>query len=225
MRDYKLIVIEGVDSSGKQTQSALLKEKIRAAGKNVVSIEFPNYKSDSSAIVKMYLGGEFGTDASDVSGYAASMFFAVDRFASVRGEWKEFFGNGNIIIADRYTTSNMVHQASKIDDFKDKEKFLDWLADLEYNKLALPKPDVVVFLDMPVKNAMELMAKRNNKINDSEVKDIHESNAEYLQKSYDNAVFVANREGWQTIHCTKNGKVRSIEDISGEIFSVVKNHL
>ncbi len=225
MRDYKLIVIEGVDSSGKQTQSALLKKKLEEKGEKVVSVEFPNYKSDSSSVVKMYLGGQFGTDASDVSGYAASMFFAVDRFASVKGEWKELFSNGNIVIADRYTTSNMIHQASKIEDFKDKEIFLDWLADLEYNKLTLPKPDLVVFLDMPVKNAMELMAKRANKINNSDVKDIHESNIEYLQKSYDNAVFVANREGWTTVHCTKDGEVRSIEDISEEIFSAVSSIL
>ena len=221
MKDFKLIVIEGVDSSGKQTQSALLKEKLINNGKNVVSIEFPNYKSESSAVVKMYLGGEFGKDAGDVSGYAASMFFAVDRFASVKGEWKEYFADGNIIIADRYTTSNMVHQASKIENLKEKEIFLDWLSDLEYNKLTLPKPDLVIFLDMPVKNAMELMARRANKINDSDVKDIHESNMEYLQKSYDNAVFVAKREGWTTVHCTNNGEVRSIEDISGEIYSIV----
>lgn len=223
MKDFKLIVIEGVDSSGKQTQSALLKEKLKDKGENVVSIEFPNYKSDSSAVVKMYLGGEFGKDAGDVSGYAASMFFAVDRFASVRGEWKEHFGKGNIIIADRYTTSNMVHQASKIENLKEKEIFLDWLRDLEYNKLALPKPDLVIFLDMPVKNAMELMAERANKINNSAVKDIHESDMGYLRKSYDNAVFVANRENWTTVHCTNNGKVRSIEDISDEIFSIVSN--
>jgi len=221
MKNFKLIVIEGVDSSGKQTQSALLKEKLKNIGKNVVSIEFPNYKSDSSAVVKMYLSGEFGKDAEAVSGYAASTFFAVDRFASVKGEWKDFFSDGNIIIADRYTTSNMVHQASKIENLQEKEIFLDWLHDLEYNKLALPEPDLVIFLDMPVRNAMELMAKRSNKINNSDVKDIHESNMEYLQKSYDNAVFVAEREKWTTVHCTSDGKVRSIEDISEEIFSIV----
>ena len=139
-KDFKLIVIEGVDSSGKATQSALLKERLAKEGKNVVSVEFPNYQSDSSSVVKMYLGGEFGTDPNAVSPYAASMFFAVDRVASVKVTWKDLFSNGNIVIADRYTTSNMVHQASKIQDAKAKGEFLDWLYDLEYEKLSLPNP-------------------------------------------------------------------------------------
>lgn len=225
MNDYKIIVIEGVDSSGKATQAALLAERLRVDGKKVVDIEFPNYKSNSSAVVKMYLGGEFGTDPGDVSPYAASSFFAIDRYASVRGEWKGYFSEGNIVIADRYTTSNMVHQASKIDDLDKKSAFLDWLYDFEYEKLALPKPDLVIFLDMPVENALELMKNRANKIDNSEVKDIHESNISYLQKSYDNACFVADKYGWCRIRCAKNGKVRTIEDISSEIFEQVRKIL
>lgn len=225
MRDYKIIVIEGVDSSGKATQSQLLAQKLLEDGKNVISVEFPNYKSESSSVVKMYLGGDFGTDPNCVSPYAASTFFAVDRYASVNGEWKEFFKNNNIIIADRYTTSNMVHQASKIEDLDEKSKFLDWLYDFEYNILSLPEPDLVIFLDMPVKNARELMAHRANKIDNSSVKDIHERNENHLQLSYDNACFVAEKYGWNKVECTKDGKVRSIEDISGEIYNIVKSIL
>ena len=130
-RDFKLIVVEGVDSSGKATQSALLQQKLTEMGKKVVNVEFPNYASDSSAVVKMYLGGAFGSDPNAVSPYAASAFFAVDRVASVKATWKDLFSNGNIVIADRYTTSNMVHQASKIQDLDKKSEFLDWLFDLE----------------------------------------------------------------------------------------------
>ena len=225
MRDYKIIVIEGVDSSGKATQSHLLAQKLSEDKKKVISVEFPNYKSDSSSVVKMYLGGDFGTDPNSVSPYAASTFFAVDRFASVNGEWKEYFGDNNIIIADRYTTSNMVHQASKINDEDEKSKFLDWLYDFEYNVLSLPKPDLVIFLDMPVENARQLMAERANKIDNSSVKDIHERNENHLQKSYDNACFVAEKYAWKRIKCTEDGKVRSIEDISNEIYDVVKKIL
>ena len=221
-RDYKIIVIEGVDSSGKATQSKILSDRLKKDGKSVISVEFPNYKSDSSSVVKMYLGGDFGTDPESVSPYAASTFFAVDRFASVKAEWKDYFSGGNIVIADRYTTSNMVHQASKIENSEEKSKFLDWLYDFEYNILSLPKPDLVIFLDMPVENARQLMKDRANKINNSSVKDIHESNEDYLNKSYENACFVAEKYGWNRIKCAVDGKVRTIDDISDEIYEAVK---
>ena len=225
IKDYKIIVIEGVDSSGKATQSQLLAKKLENDGKPVISVEFPNYKSDSSSVVKMYLNGNFGLDPNSVSPYAASTFFAVDRFASVNGEWKDYFSNGNIVIADRYTTSNMVHQASKIDDLEEKSKFLDWLYDFEYKVLSLPQPDLVIFLDMPVENARQLMAQRANKIDNSSVKDIHERNESYLQQSYDNACFVAEKYGWKRIKCAVDGRVRTIEDISDEIYEAVKSVL
>ncbi len=224
-KDYKIIVIEGVDSSGKATQSQLLAKRLENDGKPVISVEFPNYKSDSSSVVKMYLNGDFGLDPNSVSPYAASTFFAVDRFSSVNGEWKDYFSNGNIVIADRYTTSNMVHQASKIANIEEKSKFLDWLYDFEYNVLSLPQPDLVIFLDMPVENARQLMAQRANKIDNSSVKDIHERNESYLQQSYDNACFVAEKYGWKIVKCAADGKVRTIEDISDEIFEAVKSVL
>lgn len=220
-KDFKLIVIEGVDSSGKATQSSLLKEKLIRMGKKVASIEFPNYAHESSAVVKMYLNGDFGKDPNAVNPYATSMLFAIDRFASCKATWKELFANDTIIIADRYTTSNMVHQASKIKDSKEKSEFLDWLYDLEYEKLSLPEPDLVIFLDMPPENARQLMEKRANKIDNSSVKDIHESNENYLRESYDNAVFIAQKYNWTTVQCTNGGKLRTLDEISDEIFSIV----
>ncbi len=221
----KLIVIEGVDSSGKATQTEMLHNRLSAEFGNVRKVSFPNYDSPSSAIVKMYLNGDFGTDANSVNAYTASSFFALDRYASVNGEWKDIFYGDGIVIADRYVTSNMVHQASKIGNKADKDAFLDWLYDFEYNKLSLPEPDLIIFLDMPVKYAVELMKNRKNKIDQSDVKDIHESDTEYLNNSYNNAVGVAEKYGWHSISCVAEGKVRSIEDIADEIYDKVKSIL
>lgn len=221
----KLIVIEGVDSSGKATQSKILYDTLLSRKINVSSVEFPNYGGVSSAPVKMYLGGEFGSDPDSVNAYAASILFAVDRFASVKALWKDKFYDGDVVIADRYTTSNMVHQASKISDTEKKSEFLDWLYDLEYNKMELPKPDLVIFLDMPVKYAQMLMANRANKIDNSQVKDIHESNEKYLYEAYNNACFVAKKYNWTHIECVKDGKVRSIEDIASEILDYAEKIL
>jgi len=223
MKNYKLVVIEGVDSSGKQTQTQKLFDNIANMGLKAEKIVFPNYDSQTSSLVKMYLGGEFGKNANDVNPYMASAFFAVDRVGSVRSVWKEKLSGADVVVADRYVTSNMIHQASKIEDSTQKEAFLDWVYDFEYNKLELPKPDLVIFLDMPVKYAMELMASRPNKITSESAKDIHESDANYLNKSYDNAVSVAQKYGWHRISCVKDGKVRTIDDIAEEIFNVFKN--
>ena len=225
MSDYKLVVIEGVDASGKQTQTEKLYENILSAGHRVEKIEFPNYASETSSLVKMYLGGDFGTNAQDVSPYMASAFFAVDRVGSMRCVWKERLENADLVIEDRYVTSNMIHQASKISDSKEKNDFLDWVYDFEYNKLGLPKPALVIFLDMPVKYAKQLLENRKNKINDSVVKDIHEGDTEHLTKSYDNAVTIAEKYGWHRISCVKDGNIRTIDDISQEIFEVCKKLL
>ncbi len=225
MKNYKLVVIEGVDSSGKQTQSDILMDNIKNIGLPVEKIVFPNYESDTSSLVKRYLGGEFGSNANDVNPYTASAFFAVDRVGSIYSVWKERLENTKIVIADRYVTSNMIHQASKIENSAEREAFLDWVYDFEYEKLNLPKPDLIIFLDMPVKYAMQLMANRLNKINSSEIKDIHESDEDYLNKSYDNAVSVAEKYGWHRISCVKDGCIRTIDDISKEIFEVFKTIL
>ena len=218
----KLIVIEGVDSSGKQTQTKNLYNELKNRGYDVMTVAFPNYKSKSSELVKMYLGGEFGDDPNAVNPYTASAFFAVDRVASYKLEWQNELNSDKIIIADRYTTSNMIHQASKIDDIDEKNKFLDWVYDFEYNKLGLPEPDAVIFLDMPVKYAKILMESRPNKIDNTMVLDIHEGNEEYLNHSYNNAVHVCEKYNWLRIKCVDGERIKSIDEIAGEIIEKIE---
>lgn len=219
-----LIVIEGVDCSGKETQTENLYNSLLAEGKKVMRISFPDYQSDSSALVKMYLRGDFGKSAYDVNPYTASAFFAVDRFASYKTKWGEFLTEG-IVIADRYVTSNMVHQASKMATDEEKESYINWLYDFEYEKLGLPKPDMVIFLDMPPEISAKLNMARKNKITGEEVKDIHESDLEYLKASYLNAHFVATHQKWHRIDCAPDNNLRTIEDISEEILNSVKEIL
>jgi len=218
----KLVIIEGVDSSGKATHSEMLYERLLRESKKVKKVEFPNYSSDSSALVKMYLNGEFGDKPEDVNPYAASVFFAIDRFASYKTLWKGFYDDGGIIVSDRYTMSNMIHQAVKIKDADEKKAFLDWLWDLEFIKLGIPVPDCVIFLDMPPEQALSLMENRKNKITGSSQKDIHEKNIEYLQKSYKNACDIAKVYDWNYVCCVKDGSIRSIDDIHEEIYSIVQ---
>jgi dTMP kinase len=215
----KLIVIEGLDASGKQTQTKLVTEKLKEMNYNVMQVSFPDYESNSSALVKMYLNGELSDDPDAISPYAASSFYAVDRYASYIKGWGEFYNNGGIIVADRYTTSNMIHQASKIDVVRAKNLYLDWLFDYEYKLLKLPSPNKVVFLDMPPEYAKKLMAERLNKITGKESKDIHESNQNYLVKSYENALYVSNKFKWDHIYCVEDNVVRSIESINDEIMT------
>lgn len=214
MSKGKLIVIEGLDSSGKETQSRLLCEHLKKSGKKVKRIEFPNYKSDSSALVRMYLGGSFGNSPDCVNAYAASTFFAADRYATYKTDFEEFLNEGGIVVADRYTTSNMIHQASKIADSEKKEAYLDWLDNFEYDLLGLPRPDKVIFLDMPMEIAEKLMAARVNKIDGSEKKDIHERNREYLKATYDAALEVSDKFRWEHVMCGEGGEPLPIEEIS-----------
>ena len=215
----KLIVIEGTDSSGKQTQTELLYEKYKKMGKKVMKITFPNYESPSSAPVKMYLNGEFG-GVEEANIHAVSTMYAVDRYASFKTIWEEFYNSGGIIISDRYTTSNMVHQASKFDDKEEKDNYLEWLVDLEYEKMKIPEPDVVVFLNMPTEMAFKLMEDRKNKITGEDKKDIHENDRDYMQKSHDNACYVANKYSWKEIMCVKGGKLKTIDEIGEEVLGV-----
>jgi len=218
----KLVIIEGVDSSGKATHAEKLYERLLKENERVKKVEFPNYNSDSSALVKMYLNGEFGDKPEDVNPYAASVFFAIDRFASYKTLWKGFYDGGGIIISDRYTMSNMIHQAAKIKDLDEKKAFLDWLWDLEFIKLGIPVPDCVIFLDMPPEHALSLMENRKNKITGLSQKDIHENNIEYLRDSYKNACDIAKVYNWNYVCCVKDGKIRSIDDINDEIYSIVR---
>lgn len=218
----KLIVIEGVDASGKQTQTELLYKYISALTDKVIKIEFPDYESPSSAPVKMYLNGEFGKDANAVNPYAASTFFAVDRFASYKRNWEDKYNEGYIVIADRYVTANMIYQASKLESIEEKEKFCEWVCDLEYEKLGLPRPDIKLFLDVKPEISFALMAKRKNKFTGEEALDIHESDKNYLIKTYNNAKFIADNYGFTTVNCVKDDNLRTIEDIHSEISEKVK---
>ena len=221
----KLIVIDGVDSSGKQTQVEILYNKLKAEGLKVKRISFPNYESNSSALVKMYLAGDLGTNPDELDPYAISTFYAADRYISYITDWKKDLDDGYIIIADRYVSSNMIHQAAKIKDINAKKIFLDWLDSFEYGVYKLPRPDIVIFLNMPVEQAVKLMADRKNKITGDEKKDIHERDVAYLQESYNNAMFIANEYSWNIVNCVNNSAIRKIEDIASEIYSDVKNLL
>ena len=210
----KLIVIEGLDGCGKSTQLELLPQNLLKNGIESRSVSFPDYDSDSSALVKMYLGGAFGKKPGDVNAYAASLFYAVDRFASFKTNWGEYYNQNGVIVSGRYTTSNAVHQTSKMDESEWKN-FLDWLYDLEYNKVAIPKPDKVIFLDMPIEVSQKLLSGRYK--GDETQKDIHESDTEYLNKCRKAAMFTAEYSGWTIIPCAKNGEPRPIEDIAKDI--------
>ena len=218
-----LFVIEGVDGAGKATQTAKLVERLTADGKNPLKVTFPDYENKSSDIVKMYLNGAFGAHADDVNAKAASTFFALDRYVSYKTRWEADYLSDRVIVADRYVTSNMIHQASKLDTIEEKEAFIDWLTDFEYGIYKLPAPSKVVFLDMPPKYAAELTKTRANKSTGEMVQDIHESDRAYIQKSYENALWVAKRYGWHIISCVKDGCIRTIDDISDEVYNYFMN--
>lgn len=219
----KIIVIEGTDSSGKETQSKKIFERLLKENKKVRKLSFPNYDSPACEPVKMYLVGAFGNKALDVNPYPVSTMFAIDRYASYKMDWEKFYNEDGIIITDRYTTSNMVHQASKIKEDKEKNEYLNWLEDLEYEKIGIPRPDIVIFLNMPVEMAAKLMAERKNKITGEEKKDIHEQDLNYLKESYINACNIAKQYNWQEIKCVENERLKTIEEINDEIYSIVQN--
>jgi len=216
----KLIVIEAGDGSGKATQTKLLFDKLSLNNYNVKHVEFPDYQSESSALIKMYLNGEFGNNPNDVNPYAASTFYATDRYASYKKKWGDFYQSGGIILADRYTTSNMVHQAAKIINPDERDEYLNWLWDLEFVKFKLPVPDCVVFLDMHPQYSQILINNRSNKFGDGE-KDIHERNYDYLVHSYNNATQIRVSFGWEMVNCVHNGQLRSKEDIHRDIYEIV----
>ncbi len=218
----RLIIIEsGTDGSGKATQTKLLCEKLSGLDIKVKKITFPNYESESSSLVKMYLRGEFGKNPSEVNPYAASAFYSVDRFASYKMDWEVFLKQGGIVISDRYTTSNMVHQAAKIQDEQERDSYLKWLSELEYEKFGLPVPSRVFFLDMPPEITQKLMENRANKITGEAKKDIHESNKQYLQDSYNNSLYIAKKYNWEIIKCVENGIIRTPQEIHEEIYTKV----
>ena len=221
----KLFVIDGTDASGKQTQLSKLKERLDKEEIEYKSVSFPNYDSESSSLVKIYLNGELSEDPKEISPYIASTFYAADRYVTFKKEYEEYYKNGGIILADRYTTSNMVHQAGKIKDDKEREKFLNWLWDFEFNLYGLPVPTEVFFLNMPTEYAIKLMENRKNKITKEEKKDIHERSPEHLKDAYEEACKLSKKYNWKEIKCVKEGKIRSIEDIHEEIYQELKNKI
>ena len=214
----KLIVIEGLDGSGKSTQENMLCERLENSGINVNKIKLPNYDDEACILVKQYLAGRFGDKPSDVNAYAASSFYAVDRFVSYNCYWKEKYLNGEIFLADRYTTSNAYHQLTKVDR-KDWDFYLDWLEDFEYVKMGIPKPDAVIFLDMPVEVSQKLMSERYK--GDESKKDIHEKDTDYLSQCRIAADYACEKLGWKRVVCAKNNKPLSINEISDIVFDSV----
>ncbi len=221
----KLIVIDGTDGSGKQTQMEILESKLKNEGIDYKKVCFPNYDSPSSSLVKMYLSGEFGENAKKVSPYIASTFYAADRYATYKKDLEEYYENGGLILADRYTTANMVHQAGKIKDKEERKKFLDWLWDLEFNIYKIPIPTKVFFLNMPPEYSLKLIAERKNKFDNEAAKDIHERDKKHLEESYDAACELAKDYNWSEIKCIKDGKIRTREEIGEEIFDIVRKIL
>ncbi len=222
----KLFVIEGTDGSGKQTQLNKLKEHLTQDGYDFIDIAFPNYDSPSSSLVKMYLAGEFGEDPSQISPYIASTFYAADRYATFQKGLFDYYNKGGIILADRYTTANMVHQSGKIKDETERDKFMNWLFDLEYNTYGLPKPTEVFFLNMPTEVAISFMKNRDNKFSHEKKKDIHERNPEHLKDSYNAACSLVPKYGWYEVKCVdESNNVRTREDIHEQIYKEVKKYL
>lgn len=215
----KLIVIEGTDGSGKSTQFKELTQRLQEEGTCFKTLVFPQYAEPSSALIRMYLGGEFGTDPSDVNAYAASAFYAVDRYASFKKDWGKWYADGGLIVSDRYITSNAVHQTSKEAPEK-REEFLKWLYEFECDKLGMPRPDLTIYLDVPTGFTEQLMRHREAETNTHA--DIHEQNTSYLATCREMGRTAANYYGWHIINCVDDGQMRSIESIHEEIYSLVK---
>ena len=214
-----LIVIEGLDGSGKSTQTPILAEELKNQGKEVRVVSFPNYESDSSALVRMYLSGRFGTHPDDVNAYAASSFYAVDRYASYVSEWKAFYEKpDSVVLATRYTSANEIHQLAKLD--RDAwDAFIRWAEDYEYEKLGIPRPDAVLYLDMKYEIAMSLISGRSEKT--GQKKDIHELDAGYMERCHKAAAYAANLLGWHRITCYEGKAPLAPEEISAKILEDV----
>ena len=222
----KLIIFEGLDGSGKGTQTALTAQKLAARGVDLRQITFPDYASESSALVKLYLAGAFGQKPDDVNAYAASSFFAVDRYASYKTGWCAIYRDGALVLPDRYTTSNAVHQCSKLPPAQ-WDGFLNWLFDFEYHKIGIPAPDAVVYLAVDPEVSQRLLAARYH--GDDSKKDIQEKDLDYLARSRAAAEYCAKALGWKRIDCTADGPqgktMRTVEQINDEILAYLRDIL
>ena len=215
----KFIAIDGLDGSGKGTQSEILVERLKKEGKRVRVLSFPVYEDDSSLFVRMYLEGKLGCKPSDTNAYAASMFFATDRYVSYRTDWKNDIDDPDtIVVANRYTTANAVHQLSKLPE-NEWEDFLKWLWDFEFTKLGLPEPDLVLYLELPPSLSLSLVKSRSDTT--GQKMDIHEKDTEYMAKCYDAALYSCKKLGWKQIKCYRGNSIRTREDIAEEIYKEV----
>jgi len=214
----KLIVIEGLDGSGKATQSQLLCDRLGREGFPCKRISFPDYGHESAALVELYLSGGLGT-AEEVGAYAASSFFAMDRYVSFRRRWGADYAGGLPLGADRYSTSNAVHQTSKLPRAQ-WDDYLDWLEDYEYSRLGLPRPDLVIYLSMPIEVSQKLLEQRYH--GHTEKKDIHEADVEYLRRCYESAGYVSARQGWRVLQCSRGGLPLPVEEIAAQVWAIAK---
>ena len=214
----KLVVLEGLDGSGKSTQFERLKEYLAGKGEKIKAISFPDYDQPSSALVKMYLQGEFSKNAEDINAYAASSFYAVDRYASYKKFWEQDYKDGAFVLAARYVTSNCIYQMVKLDETK-WDEYVEWLEEYEYGRLELPRPDMVIFLDMPIEISQKLMSGRYE--GDESKKDIHESNIKFLQDCRKAALYTAEKQGWKIVKCSDGENPLSIDEISEKILKLI----
>ncbi len=218
MKKGKLIVLEGIDGSGKSAQFRRLCARLEKDGIDYNHIVFPRYDQDSSALIRMYLGGEFGTRPDDVNAYTASTFFAVDRFASYKKDWGSTYEQGGLFLSDRYTTSNAVHQGSKLSE-EELPEFFRWLSDLEYGKMGLPRPDLVIYLDVDIETSLARMRRREAKTHTHA--DIHEKDVEYLRRCLRTAERAADFFGWTRIPFRKDGQERDVDEKNAEIYRIL----
>lgn len=216
----KLIVFEGTDGSGKATQTRMMAERLEKEDIPYRVIDFPRYGNPFAEPARLYLQGVLGDKPGDVNAYAASVLYAVDRFASYKEDWGKAYEAGEVILANRYTTSNAVHQASKLDD-GEREAYLEWLSDLEYGKMGLPEPDMVIYLDLPSEVSEKMMRKRE--ATTGTTADIHEKDAVYLRRCRENAGKVVEYLGWSKINCADGDQVRSVEDIHDEAWELIRS--
>ena len=216
-----IINIEGTDGCGKKTQADMLTDKLKTLGFDVMEKSFPNYDSKSSGPVKMYLGGDLGENVNCLNYNQASVLFAVDRLCTM----KTLDCENKVVVLDRYTPSNMIHQCCKIKNVEEQIKFLDWIDDFEFNFLQLPRPNLIIFLDMPVEKSLELAHQRKD-LKAGTKKDIHEQDPEYMKRAYQTGKSIALKFGWTVINCVdEKNKIKTKEQIHQEILDVVLDRL
>lgn len=211
----KLFVIEGLDGCGKSTQLEMLKSK---TGDNTRFISFPNYDSASGEIIKDYLSGRFAEENGKAGAYTASSFYAVDRYISYKTDWEKDYQAGKTIIAARYTSSNAIYQMTKLDRAQ-WDEYLSWLEDYEYDKFGIPRPDKVVFLDMPIEVSQKLLSSRYG--GNEEKKDIHERNVDFLKACREAALYTAKKKGWFILPCSDGKNPFTPESINEQLSAMI----